>query len=291
MKRVNLNLKTTLSAAVLVVASSFFTGCQKDVERTGVLPGSKTVDLNDDQVRMIRDMADRIPVIRVYDEDRNRFIDIDFRNRDFSFSQPNDGWNFSSSDDVVWQPADGGGGILFIGAGAFGGNTGGTVVAGSTALDINYTFCFSASDEALGLDLWDTGASLDGISGVIGIAGDFEALLNDEVSEDSDFTDYFQGFAAYFVYDNEASGSYDILNWLEDLSGDASDLSDNGFGYLFAFEDFSVYFSYDGTLNVSGGSIGFQGQYIGIEDLIFSLDEEGEEPEVEIVPGFGTMGC
>ena len=251
---------------------------------------SGELDLSQDQKRMIKDMSGRIPTVRIYDEARNRFIDIDFMNRDFSFSTPNDGWNFSSSDDVIWEASEGGGGILFIGAGGFGGNTGGTVVAGNTALDINYTFCFSASDEALGFDLWDTGANLDGISGVVGIAGDFEALLNDEVDEDAEFTDYFQGFAAYFVYDNEASGNYEILNWLEDLNGDGDDLSDNGFGFVFGFEDFSVYFSYDGTLNVSGGSIGFSGHYVGIEDLIFDLGGE-EDPEVEIVPGFGTMGC
>jgi hypothetical protein len=249
--------------------------------------------VNADQQRMLQDMAGRVPTLRIYDEDDNRFIDIDLKNRNFSFSEPNDGWNLSSSDDVVWEPADGGGGILFIGAGAFGGNTGGTIVAGSTALNINYTFCFAASEEALGLDLFDTGANIDGISGVIGIAGDFEALLNDEVDEDSDFTDYFQGFAAYFVYDNEASGSYEILDWLSDLDADLSDLEGNGFGYVFGFENFSLYFSYSGTLNVSGGSIGFNGEYLGFENLdeLFFNFEDDEEPEIDIVPGFGVMGC
>jgi hypothetical protein len=293
MIRINLNLKTALAVSVLTVSSALFTGCQKEQEFTGLKAPQKKVTVNADQQRMLQDMAGRVPTLRIYDENDNRFIDIDLKNRNFSFSEPNDGWNLSSSDDVVWEPADGGGGILFIGAGAFGANTGGTIVAGSTALNINYTFCFSASEEALGLDLFDTGANIDGISGVIGIAGDFEALLNDEVGEDSDFTDYFQGFAAYFVYDNEASGSYDILNWLNDLDGDLDDLDGNGFGYVFGFENFSLYFSYSGTLNVSGGSIGFNGEYLGFENLdeLFFNFEDEEEPEIDIVPGFGVMGC
>jgi hypothetical protein len=293
MIRINLNLKTALAVSVLTVSSALFTGCQKEQEFTGLKAPQKKVTVNADQQRMLQDMAGRVPTLRIYDEDDNRFIDIDLKNRNFSFSEPNDGWNLSSSDDVVWEPADGGGGILFIGAGAFGGNTGGTIVAGSTALNINYTFCFAASEEALGLDLFDTGANIDGISGVIGIAGDFEALLNDEVDEDSDFTDYFQGFAAYFVYDNEASGSYEILDWLSDLDADLSDLDGNGFGYVFGFENFSLYFSYSGTLNVSGGSIGFNGEYLGFENLdeLFFNFEDDEEPEIDIVPGFGVMGC
>jgi hypothetical protein len=293
MIRINLNLKTALAVSVLTVSSALFTGCQKEQEFTGLKAPQKKVTVNADQQRMLQDMAGRVPTLRIYDEDDNRFIDIDLKNRNFSFSEPNDGWNLSSSDDVVWEPADGGGGILFIGAGAFGGNTGGTIVAGSTALNINYTFCFAASEEALGLDLFDTGANIDGISGVIGIAGDFEALLNDEVDEDSDFTDYFQGFAAYFVYDNEASGSYEILDWLSDLDADLSDLEGNGFGYVFGFENFSLYFSYSGTLNVSGGSIGFNGEYLGFENLdeLFFNFEDDEEPEIDIVPGFGVMGC
>ena len=285
--------ETALAVSAITVSSALFTGCQKDREFTGMKAPQKTVTLNADQQRMVQDMTGRIPTLRIYDEDDNRFIDINVKNRSFSFSEPNDGWNLSSSNDVTWEPAAGGGGILFIGAGAFGSNTGGTIVAGSTALDVNYTFCFSASEEALGLDLFDTGGDFDGISGVIGIAGDFEALLNDEVNEDSDFTDYFQGFAAYFVYDNEASGTYDILDWLTDLDSETSDLEGNGFSYVFGFENFSLYFSYSGELTVSGGSIGFNGEYLGFEnldELFFNFDDE-EEPEVNIVPGFGAMGC
>jgi hypothetical protein len=285
------NLKTAFAVVVLALSSSFFTGCKKEQVTGNIAAPGKKVTVSADQSRMIRDMVGRVPVIRVYDEANHRFIDIDFEKRSFSFSDPNPGWNFSSSDGVVWEPASSGGGILFIGAGAFGSNTGGTIVAGSTALNINYTFCFAASDEALGLDLFDTGGNLSGISGVIGIAGDFDALLEGNVDEDADFTDFFQGFAAYFVYDNEASGNYEILNWFEDLEMGLDDLDQKGFGYVFNFAQFSLYFSYSGTLNVSGGSIGFSGQYLGLENLGEFLLDFDEDPEVNIVPGFGVMGC
>jgi hypothetical protein len=285
------NLKTVFAVVVLALSSSFFTGCKKE-QVTGNMPApGRAVTVNSDQSRMIRDMVGRVPVIRIYDEANHRFIDIDFEKRNFSFSDPNPGWNFSNSDGVVWEPASSGGGILFIGAGVFGSNTGGTIVAGSTSLDINYTFCFAASDEALGLDLFDTGGNLSGISGVIGIAGNFEALLEGDIDDDAEFTDFFQGFAAYFVYDNEASGSYEILNWFEDLEMGLDDLDQKGFGYVFNFAQFSLYFSYSGSLNVSGGSIGFNGQYLALENLGEFLLDFDEDPDVSIVPGFGVMGC
>jgi hypothetical protein len=291
-------------AGIALACTAVLASCQKEQLNTG--QGNYTPSsLNEDEKRAFVELARRVPSkVRVYDENDNRFIDVDFRartlefkdanDRDFTFASPSPGWDFSSSDDVLWAPAEDGGGILFIGSGAFGGNTGGTVVAGSTALDINYSFCFSASDEALGLDLFDTGAGIEGISGVIGIAGDFEALMNDEVGEDADFTDFFQGFAAYFVYADEAQGSYEILNWLTDLEEEADVLADKGFSYVFGFEDGSFYLSSGGTMTVSGGSMSFNGEYwgiIGLFDELFGDDSDLDDAEVEDVSGFGQMGC
>lgn len=302
-------MKTSLSffkkVALFGAAALVFAACQKE-QITGNGGKNKPASITSEQKRELIALGARVPsVVRVYDENDHRFIDVDFRTkqisfreateRDFSFATTTEtGWNFSNSDDVSWQAAENGGGILFVGAGAFGANAGGTVVAGSTALDVNYTFCFTATDEALGLDLFDTGADLEGISGVIGIAGDFEALVNDEVDADSDFTDYFQGFAAYFVYDDEAQGSYEILNWLNDLESEPDDLADRGFSYVFGFEDGSFYLSSDGTMNVSGGTMTFSGDYWGIEGLfdeLFSEDGGYDDAEVVDVPGFGSMGC
>lgn len=287
-----------VAALALVVAS-----CSKEsVSNTSGIT-VKPANVSAEQKRAAMELARRAPsTVRVYDENDQRFIDVDFKaqklafkpatERDFNFATPNEGWNYSNSSDVAWVPAEGGGGILFIGPGSFGGNAGGTVVAGNSALDVNYTFCFSASDEALGFDLFDTGADISGISGVIGIAGDFEALLNQEVDSTADFTDFFQGYAAYFVYDNEAQGSYPILNWLDDLNDDPDDLADAGFSYVFDFQDGAFYLSSGGTLNVSGGSMSFSGEYLGIEGLFDALfEEDADEPEFSTVDGFGTMGC
>jgi hypothetical protein len=213
--------------------------------------------------------------------------------KSFSFSSPNPGWNFSSTEQVYFSPAPQGGGILYLGPGSFGANTGGTVVAGNTSLDINYTFCFSASDEALGFDFGIGGPDFDGLSVVLGIAGDFEALTTGEFEEDEDPFDYFQGFAVYIVYDNEASGSYPILNWFEDLEEESDDLEGNSFAYVLAFADpAGLYFSKSGNLNVSGGSIGFEGVYWGITGNLFDdwFDDDNNIEFVE-VDGYGQMGC
>ncbi len=278
-----------------VALSAVLFSCQQKEE---VLTGSgngyhqndRPERLTAQQEQQVQSMINKVSDIKIWDEDRNRMYNFDVQNRDFSFSDAGEGgWNFSDND-VVWDPAPNGGGVLYISSGALGANSGGTVVAGNSALDIAYTFCFSASDEALGMDLFDYGVNMDGISMVIGIAGDFEALMNEEVDEDSEFTDYFQGFAVYFVYDDEASGSYDILDWFNNLEDDVDDLSDNGFAYLLDFVNFELYFSSEGTLNVSGGQMQFQGEYFALLEFLTSTDGE-EDLEFAFVPGFGIMGC
>lgn len=278
----------------MAVSSAFFTGCQKEqIVGGGNTTSPTTINLNKDQKRMVGDLIHRLPVIRVYDEVHNRFIDIDAQNRDFSFSTPNDGWNFSNTNGVEWVAAEGGGGFLFIDGSSLGGNTGGTVVAGNSVLDINYTFCFSASDEALGMDLFDVGGDFTGVSVVLGIGGDFEALMNGEVEEgdDVDFTDYFWGFACYVVYADVASGNYEVLNWFDDMDSDPDDLEDKSFSYVLDFQNFALYFSSDGSVNVSGGSMTFNGEYLAILDMFLDFDGDTEDVDIEEVSGYGTMGC
>lgn len=276
-----------------IVAIIALAGCSKQ-ESTSASGVSNAVisnksDLTVEQQRKVEQLVSNMPDIGVLSEDGETLYRFNPNTREFSFGAPNDGWNFSTAEGPVFVPADQGGGILIIPAFSFGGNTGGTVVAGSSALDINYTFCFSASDEALGLDLFDYGGNFDGISMVLGIAGNFEALADGDVDEDAEFTDFFQGFAMYFVYDNEASGTYDILDWFDDLENDLDDLENHGFSYVIDFVNFNLYFSAEGTLTVSGGEMSFTGEYFGILELLDSLDDE--EVEFDFVPGFGTMGC
>lgn len=289
MKYLSITRSTTLLSLFAVVA--ILSSCQK--EQGDVSYANRQTKVDTEDLRTAERIVANLPEIGIVSEDRSTVYKFNLNTREFSFSDPNPGWNFSNSDEVVFYPYNDGGGILFIGAGSIGANTGGTVVAGETALDVNYTFCFSASDEALGLDLFDLGGdSFDGVSVVLGIAGDFEALAEGEVEEDATFEDFFQGFAMYIVYDNEASGSYEILNWIEDLDEDPDQLEGHGFAYVLDFVDFNIYLSSSGDLNVSGGQISFSGEYLGLLDLFLEFTEEGEdEPEFAIVSGFGTMGC
>ncbi|MBI1266588.1 MAG: hypothetical protein GC193_04055 [Cryomorphaceae bacterium] len=289
MKYLSITRSTTLLSLFAVVA--ILSSCQK--EQGPVSYANRQTKVDTEDLRTAERIVANLPEIGIVSEDRSTVYKFNLNTREFSFSDPNPGWNFSNSDEVVFYPYNDGGGILFIGAGSIGSNTGGTVVAGETALDVNYTFCFSASDEALGLDLFDFGGdSFDGVSIVLGIAGDFEALAEGEVDEDATFEDFFQGFAMYIVYDNEASGSYEILNWLEDLDEDSDELAGHGFAYVIDFVNFSIYLSASGDLDVSGGQISFSGEYLGLLDLFLEFtDEEEGEPEFSVVSGFGTMGC
>tara|TARA_B100000768_G_C11240827_1_gene359452 strand:- start:248 stop:433 length:186 start_codon:yes stop_codon:yes gene_type:complete len=59
-----------------------------------------------------------------------------------------------------------------------------------------------------------------------------------------------------------------------------------------AFENFDVYFSLDGNINVSGGEMTFTGSYFSLLNLFGSFfDDDYDALEAEVVDGFGTMGC
>jgi hypothetical protein len=288
-------MKTIKIGLIALLAAGAMFSCQKEKTRVG---GAAPTTLSKEDRAL--ELASNMPIMRVVDEDRNRYIDVDFSNktlavkdatdRDFNFGAPNPGWTFSNSNGVTWVAnPDGQGGILWVDASSFGGNSGGTVVAGNTTLSIDYSFCFAASSSALGMDLFSTGATMDGVSGVIGIDGDFDALINGAVDSTSSFTDYFNGFAAYFVYDNEAQGSYPILNWLEDLSN--NDLANQGFSYVLGFQEGNFYLSDSGTLDVNGGSMTFSGTYFGLEGLFDSLFSDNGDVEFVSVSGAGSMGC
>lgn len=303
MKLSNKYIKSA-TAVFAVAALLFSTGCTKE-DNYGTPPdssvqGSQIVDRRTQED--IKDFSERMPAISWYNSTMNKIITVDPKSeqKSFSFSDPNPGWNFSDASETYWAPAPQGGGILFIGSGSFGTNSGGgTVVAGQNSLNIASTFCFSASEEALGLDIGGFGGpDFDGISGVIGIAGDLEALSTGEFDEESNIFDYFQGMAYYVVYDNEASGNYDILNWFDNLAEEPDDLGGNGFSWVYSFSEseWALYFSQNGSLNVSGGSMNFEGNYFGLIldiDDIFS-ENGGDIVDLEFVQnqfGIGQMGC
>ncbi len=282
----------TLSQVTLATGLILFAaGCKKAEldENRSFQANSKTVSAEEQRTAM--ELLERVPTIGFWDVENGNLYKFNTQTRDFDFSQPSDGWDFSNSEDVQYV-TDNNGGLLIIPVFSFGGNTGGgTIVAGNSALNVDYTFCFSASEEALGLDLFDFGGDFNGISGVIGIAGDFEALADGDVDEDADFTDFFQGFAAYMVYDDEASGSYNVLNWLEDLEDEDADNDEAAFAYVIDFVEPGIYFSADGQLSVSGGTINFDGEYLAITDFLLDFDDEEGDLSFDYVSGFGALGC
>jgi hypothetical protein len=286
-----------MAAGALAFGAIVFTGCQKEeITNTGSNPltSSKKVELTEAQMRKVREISAQIPMVRLYDEVHGRYMDINITerwNRDWTFANPYEGAEYSESGS--WVSADGTEMVVFsVNGTTSGAGGGGTVVVGNTTLNIDYAFCFNVDVQAVGLDLFDFGGTFDGVSGVIGIAGDFEALANDELGEDADFEEFFDGFAAYIVYDSQANGTYEVLDWFEDLEGGTDDLEGNAFSYVLDWTNFGLYFSSAGTITASGASLNFEGEYLSLLDFDLTIDEEGEEEmEAEFVDGFGQMGC
>jgi hypothetical protein len=100
--------------------------------------------------------------------------------------------------------------------------------------------------------------------------------------------------AYYVVYDNEASGSYDILNWFDNVDEDPDDLGGNGFAWVYSFSEDSwmIYFSDSGELQVNGGQMNFNGTYLGIGLSISELEDGNYlNFNYEEGTGYGSMGC
>lgn len=232
-------------------------------------------------------------------------LDDNFTTENGGAYSPEGGISYSSSSNVMYSEETG---SLYISGDALGGGGGGTVVAGTTSLPINYTFCFTAKDEGMGFNPF--GNSITGVSTVFGISGDFSKIPqggnngqgngNEKADEEeNDIAKYFNGFAMYIVYTEQAQGTYEIVNWLEDVlatSGKAGDegtfsskLKNKGFSLVLDFKKGKFYLSHSGSLNVSGGSIAFTGKYIEVDGTM--NDATGDDIKIKIVEGFGSMGC
>lgn len=275
-----------------LLGGAILTGCSKD-PAARPQKVERITDLSLQQ--RLLEKAAQLPAIGIY----NRTMDkvIVFRHnvdgsRSFNFvDPPGTGINFASSNGGQWTWSESQGLMILTEPSAGLGSGGGTVVAGNTSLDIGLAVCFSIDDDAVGMDLFDTGVG--DVAGVIGIAGDFDALMNgDFTSGEDDIFDFFHGFAYYLVYADQLSNtSYEVLNWVEDLDQPEDDLEDFGFSFVVSFQnEGGIYISKDGALNVNGGSIGFTGNYYAIEGVGFFDDGEGDA-DYSVVPGFGTMGC
>jgi hypothetical protein len=299
------NMKNALVGS-LAAGVIFLAGCNKDEYVTTAASASeakpaKKISLSQEQSRTAKEMYSRMPKLRYWDAAHNRFIEMSNGSRDLVFADPDAGFNFDDPDQngaMVYSDASGDYLVITAGVGVSGQGGGGSVVAGNTALDIDIAVCLTASEISEGdggfdgLFGGDTG--WDEYGAVFGISGDFEALMDaDTESEDFDPFEYIFGFAVYYVFSEDLSGSHEVFNWLdEDADADLDDLAGS---MVLDFQDFNLYFSNGGTLSVSGGQMNFNGTYVGIFDLFESfLEDDGfgdEEPEVEEVTGFGVMGC
>jgi len=287
---------SALTASVVVLA-----GCQKDRTLGGDgIQVERKVTLTETQKREASEMVQRVPTLRFYDEAENRFIDFKVGSRDFVFSDPDEGFSFDDPDQngvILWADGDVDYIVFSTGIGTSGNGGGGTVVAGNTALNMDLTVCLSVEEVASGDgygDLFDTGFGFNEYGAVFGIAGDFEALAGaDWEADDFDPFEFFHGYAAYYVItDGELEGNHEVFDWLDTSDDGSGDYDDMASSFVMDFSNFALYFATSGSVNVSGGSMTFNGEYIAIEDLFLDFLGEGEEdPEVSVVSGYGTMGC
>lgn len=291
-----------LVASALTAGVVLFTSCQKDqaVTGNGIAPARK-VTLTETQKRDVAEMAHRVPTLRFYDEANDRFIDFNVGSRDYTFSDPDEGFSFDDPDQngvILWS--DGSEDYIVFGAGigVAGNGGGGTVVAGSTALNMDLTVCLTFEEVANGDgygDLFDTGFGFSEYGAVFGIAGDFEGLAEaDWDSEDFDPFEFFEGYASYYVItDGELSGSHEVFDWFDASEDGDEDYSDMASSFVMDFQNFNLYFATSGTVSVSGGTMTFNGEYLALEDLFLDFLDEGDDsdPEFNIVSGYGSMGC
>jgi len=298
-----LNIRFIGTGLVLATAL-MFTGCSKDAMQTTAgdevkdISGKK-IALTASQERAVQDLYTKMPKLKYWDATNHRFIEMKGDgSRDLVFSDPDEGFTFDDGDGDGAMIIDDGDGSVLIFSSGFGvagtGGGGGMVVAGSTVLEIDIAYCMSVEEvggEDSDADLFDSGLGFDQFSAVIGIAGDFEGLANDPETEDP--FQYIYGFAAYYVIGNgDLSGSHNVFDLLGS-EGD-EDFDDFATAFVVDLQNFALGFASGGTIEISEGSMSFNGTYLMIdgEDLFDSFLSDGDSDfDVSEVTGYGTMGC
>jgi hypothetical protein len=288
----------SITLALFFGALMFMSSCNKDDKGNyGNAPASKDQALQNKIKALIR----KLPLGRVDGAGRYTIkplkgVPVSHTTRDggWDFSDPGTGTGFTSNGAITYSSATS---TFYVAPSAFssGGGYEGTVVAGPSSLDINYAFCFSSSTDAIGLNLFSTGNTLTGgMSGIIGISGDFENFQN--ATDSTSFADIFHGLAFYLVYDSPSSGSYPVIDWQNDDLSDTTTTSgvDNKcFTFVLDFQHGRLFMSKNGSLTVDAGSMSFNGEYFEISGFV---NEDGEfdldgDLTISTVPGFGTMSC
>ena len=277
----------------LAITAMLLPACSKEGGDPPCKDNGQTVTDTGVKERLV-EMTGKLPAVGIYNRTMDRILVFrakDDGSRDFTFSTlPSDGINFATSNGGQWVWTEEGGLVVITDPEDGIGGGGGSVGAGNTNLDIDFAVCFAFDEDAIGADLFSTG--IEQVAGVIGIAGDFEALQNGDFEEGDDLFQYFHGFAYYLVYTEQlADQSYDVLNWVDDLDEDEEDLQNFAFAFVVNFQDDGgIYISKDGTLTVNGGSMDFNGHYYAIEGVGF-FDDEDDDATFSEVSGYGMMGC
>jgi hypothetical protein len=288
----------------LLATVVLFTGCTKEsVEINGAsATPAKKVELSSEQMNRAKKMTGRLPKLRYWDETNQRFIEFNPNSRDLIFSDPDEGFNFDDPDGnnaMVFSDGSGSYLVFSSGFGVSGQGGGGTVVAGSTILNMDLTICLSLEEVAEGdgmFDLFDSDTTFSQYASVIGIAGDFEALeSSNENDPNFDPFEFLDGYAAFNVIADDVTGSHEVFNWMDAENADTEDFDDMAYAVVFDFQNFSLYFSNSGTVTTSGGTMEFSGTFIAFEDLLENLfsDNSSEDfgGDAEEVEGYGSMGC
>ena len=278
-----------LPMGVLAVLGLSIVSCSKKDDSAGP---AKPQPTEEETQAAVKQLIDKMPAFQLVTKEGKTLRVERTENGGWTFSNPpKDGYNYTSSTGTyTFVETSSNGSVISVAASGFGSNAGGgTISAGSNSYNMQYTFCLSADDDALDLGLLD--GDFEGASMVIGVSGDFKKVIEGEVdSEDDDFTDIFEAFAFYVIYDDRASGSYDVVNWITDSEESDETLKNKGFAMIFDIKEPKIFFSKSGKLTANGGSINFAGTYLQIEA---SFDEELEEDEIDFteVSGVGSLGC
>jgi hypothetical protein len=299
----NMN-KSFVTASIAVTALLFATSCTKDTgspaesgDNPSVLSIEKPITNKRIQDRIL-ELKGMLPTVVVYNSTMDKYISLDLNNpKSFNFTSPSGGASFSSpSGSVQFVPAGNNNfTIVTTPASAGGGGGGGLITAGDVSLSVSYVLCFNSGDALDDLNFFDLGPSDTGFGGAIGIAGDFEQLAQGEIDEENtDVTDFFQGFVAFFAFDGQPSGSYPVIDFFafeEDFDGD---FSDKGLSYFFSFQENNtgIFFSKSGTVNFGSSSVEFTGTYYGVTGFsFFDFEESEDEPDYVEVSGNGLLEC
>jgi len=273
-------LMLAFTLVVLTVGTLIYTSCTKH-ENFGK-PNRKELTAN--QKQQILDAINKIPEIKVKAGKYGFTLPKTLKDGGFNFSESSSGNDFATSSNIEWVETSEGN-YMVVSTDNTNANAGGMVVAGETTLDINMAICYSSASE--GGDFFGDVDSSFGFSMVLGIAGDFEALLSGEVEEDADITDYIYGFAMYIIFEDQASGSYEVIDF---TAPDLEDFEGKGISMIIDFRGAKVYISSEGNLTVGTNTISFNGNYFMAEWETDSTSSDSE-PDFEEVSGFGTMGC